>query len=152
MRVFCIKIFSKSRDLYKIFFYWIPFLLFHLFTSAFKAYWKRVRYRSMKCVFLKFIVSRFLLSLNLKELRTWIIFVFLCFLVLLLFYLSQHRVGENVLQFWTKYCKQIYKVKQNRFFYGMFYGWKFAIFLHNLKLVFSVTIKPKYLRDFLDIS
>ena len=45
--------------------------------------------------FFKFTVRRFLLSLKLKKLRTRIIFVFLCFVVLLLFYLGQHRLGEN---------------------------------------------------------
>ena len=29
---------------------------------------------------------------------------------------------------WTKVWKQIHKIKQNRFFYGMFYSWFFAIF------------------------
>ena len=29
---------------------------------------------------------------------------------------------------WTKSCKQIHEIKQNRFFYGMFYSWIFTIF------------------------
>ena len=31
-------------------------------------------------------------------------------------------------QSWTKGWRQIHKIKQNRFFYGMFYSWFFAIF------------------------
>ena len=33
------------------------------------------------------------------------------------------------LQSWTKGCRQIDEIKQNRFFYGMFHSWFFAIFL-----------------------
>ena len=31
-------------------------------------------------------------------------------------------------QSWTKGCKQIYQIKQNRFFYGMFYSCFFTSF------------------------
>ena len=35
---------------------------------------------------------------------------------------------NSILQSWTKACKQIYKIKQNRFLYGMFHSWFFASF------------------------
>ena len=31
-------------------------------------------------------------------------------------------------QLWEKDCRKIYEIKQNRFFYEMFYSWCFAFF------------------------
>ena len=62
------------------------------------------------------------------------------------------------LQSWTKGWRQILEIKQNRFFYGMFYNWFFAIFYRKTsEFGFSVdgwklAIKPKHFRDFLEIS
>ena len=39
---------------------------------------------------------------------------------------TEHLYGTP-LQNWTKGWRQIHKIKQNRFFYGMFYSWFFAI-------------------------
>ena len=63
-----------------------------------------------------------------------------------------------ILQPWAKGCRQIYKIKQNRFFYGMFYSWCLAVFYRKTsKFAFWVaswilTIKFKHFRDFLEIS
>ena len=50
----------------------------------------------------------------------------------------------------TKSWKQIYKVKQNRIFYGMFYSQKTSKFSFRLD-DWVLAIKPKYFRDFLEI-
>ena len=64
---------------------------------------------------------------------------------------------EKRLQSWTKGWREIHKIKQNRFFYGMFYSWFFAIFYPKTsKFGFWVdgwvlSIKPKHFRDFLEV-
>ena len=58
----------------------------------------------------------------------------------------------------TKGWRQIHKIKQNRFFYGMFYSWFFAVFYPKTsKFGFSVygwvlSIKPNHFKDFIKIS
>ena len=41
-----------------------------------------------------------------------------------------------LLQSWTKGCKQIHKIKQHRFFYGMLNSWFFCDFFYkkNVKI------------------
>ena len=65
------------------------------------------------------------------------------------------------LQYWTKSCRQIHSIKQNRLFYGMFYSWMlnwmFCIYRRISKFGFRVAgwvlaIKSKHFRDFLKIS
>ena len=51
-------------------------------------------------------------------------------------------------QSWTKGWRQIDKIKQNRFFYGMFYSWFFAIFTKkrkNLALGWTAGYSPSNL-------
>ena len=36
-------------------------------------------------------------------------------------------------QSWTKGCRQIHEIKQNRFFYGMFYSWLLQFFTKKRK-------------------
>ena len=61
-------------------------------------------------------------------------------------------------QSWTKGLRQIHKIKQNRFFYGMSYGCLFEIFYDNTsKFGFSVNgwvlaIKSSEFTDFLSCS
>ena len=61
------------------------------------------------------------------------------------------------LQSWTKGWRQIHKIKQNRFFHGMFYSWFFPIFSQKTSKLglwvdgWVLAIKPKYSRDFLEI-
>ena len=61
-------------------------------------------------------------------------------------------------QSWTKGWRQIHKIKQNRFYYGMFYSWYFVNFYQKTsKFGFRVdgwvlAIKPKHFMDFLKIS
>ena len=66
--------------------------------------------------------------------------------------------GKFTLQSWTKGWRQIDKIKQNRFFYGMFYSKFFAIFYQEASKFgfwldgWVLAIKFKYFRDFLEIS
>ena len=62
------------------------------------------------------------------------------------------------LQSWTKGWRQIRKIRQNRFFYGMFYSWFFTIFYQKTSIFgfwvdgWVLAIKSKHFRDFLEIS
>ena len=64
---------------------------------------------------------------------------------------------EEILQSLIKGWRQIDEIKQNRFSYGMFYSWFFAIFYEiTSKSGFwlggcVLAIKPKHFRDFLEI-
>ena len=64
----------------------------------------------------------------------WFIFITFCFIFkimrLFLYELIDLSTGSAILelQSLTKSCIQIEKIKQNRFFYGMFYSWFLAIF------------------------
>ena len=55
---------------------------------------------------------------------------------------------------WTKGWRLIQKIKQNRFLYGMFYSWSFAVFYQKLSQFgfwvdgWSLAIKSKHFRDF----
>ena len=68
-----------------------------------------------------------------------------------------YRIPSKIydVQSWTKGCRQIHEIKQNRFFYEMFCSWYFGIFYWKTsKLDFWVTgwvlaIKSKHFRDFL---
>ena len=61
-------------------------------------------------------------------------------------------------QFWTKSCRQIHKIKQYRFFYGLFYSWFFATFYQKTSNFcfwvdgWVLAMKSKYFMDFLKIS
>ena len=61
-------------------------------------------------------------------------------------------------QSWSKRWRQIHKIKQNRFFYGMFYSRFFAIFYRKTsKFGYRVdgwvlAIIPKHFKGFLEIS
>ena len=50
-----------------------------------------------------------------------------------------------------KDCRQIHKIKSNRFFYGMFYSWFFATLTQMWKFIFTVVgclLAMKHFRDF----
>ena len=57
------------------------------------------------------------------------------------------------LQSWTKGWRQIGKIKQKRFFYGMFYSWFFAIFYQKMSKFgiwldgWVLTIKSKHFKS-----
>ena len=82
--------------------------------------------------------------------------------VIFLDVLSHHHLLFYVvilqLQSWTKGCRQIHEIKQNRFLYGMFYGRCFAIFYRKTsKFVLKVAgwviaIKLKHFNNILEIS
>ena len=61
-------------------------------------------------------------------------------------------------QSWTKSCRQIHKIKQNRFFYGLFYSWFFATFYQKTSNFcfwvdgWVLAMKSKYFMNFLKIS
>ena len=61
-------------------------------------------------------------------------------------------------QSWTKGWRQIDEIKQNRFFYGMFYSWLFAILYQKTSKFGSwldrwvLAIRSKHFSDFLEVS
>ena len=69
-----------------------------------------------------------------------------------------HFSTISYIQSWTKDWRQIHKIKQKRFFYGLFYSWFFPIFFRKTsKFGFWVSgwvlaIKSKHFRDLLEIS
>ena len=69
------------------------------------------------------------------------------------------------LQSWTKGCRQIHKIKQNKFLYGMFYDFKWNVLqlichdffkktsIFGLQVIgWVLLIKSKHFRVFLEIS
>ena len=64
--------------------------------------------------------------------------------------------GIDVLQSWTKNCRQIHEIKQNRFFYGRFYSWFYATFYRRTSKFgfwedgWVLAIKSKHSRNFLE--